>query len=496
MSLSVALQVAQSALTTRQRETSVLAQNITNATTDGYSRKSALVSSLRSQNGTSGGITVDSISRATDQALLSNLIAATSSAMTGEAYLDGIQRLSQTIGDPIEGRSPSAALGNFVNALQQYSAEPQNTVLAGAVLTSAEDLANTLNTATRAVQAERERADSLLADSVTTINTLLSDFEAVNNEVVRGTNSGNDITSALDQRDQIVLELSEFMGVRAETRGSNDMIITTDSGVMLFETTPREVKFEQKTTFVAGASGNALLVDGVRIAGPGATMPVSEGKIVGLMNIRDDVAVTYQTQLDEIARGLVTAFKETDQGAGTKPDRVGLFTYSGAPAVPASGTVIAGLAGDISIASSVDPDSGGDINRLRDGGISEPYDADYVYNTGGEAGYVARLQEIITELDKPMSFDPTAKVDPSNPLASFASSSASWLEGERKQADGVNERTSVVVARTAESLSNITGVNIDDEMQAMLEIERSYSATAKLITTINQMLEQLLDLAG
>ena len=357
MSLSVALQVAQSALTTRQRETAVLAQNISNATVEGYSRKSAMVSSIRSENGQSGGITVDSIARATDQALLSNLIVATSSAMTNETYLDGITRLSKTIGDPTDSQSPSAMLGSFVNTLQQYSAEPQNTVLAGAVLTSAQDLVNTLHSATQAVQSERERADALIADSVTTINTLLQDFETVNNEVIRGTQAGTDITSALDQRDQIVLQLSEFMGVNAETRGKNDMVLTTDSGVMLFETTPRTVAFEQTNTFVAGTTGNALVIDGVRVAGPGATMPIKEGKIVGLMQVRDDVAVTYQNQLDEVARGLVTAFAEEDQ-VGGKPDRPGLFTYSGAPAVPASGTLVQGLAGDISIAASVDPRTG------------------------------------------------------------------------------------------------------------------------------------------
>ena len=495
MSLSIALQVAQSALVTRQRETAILSSNITNATAEGYSRKSALISSLRSQDGQSGGVYVQSIGRATDNALLTNLIAATSAGMTSETFLDGITRLSQTIGDPQDAFSPSATLARFADALQQYSAEPQDTVLAGAVLTSAQDLANTLNNATTAVQSERERADALIADSVKTINGLLSDLERVNNEVIRGTQAGTDITSALDERDQITLQLSEYMGIRTEVRENNDLVVTTDSGVMLFETTPRDVSFEATNTFVAGTTGNALMVDGVRVAGPGATMALSEGKIVGLMQIRDDIAVTYQNQLDEMARGLIEAFAESDQ-VGGGPDRAGLFTYSGAPAVPASGVLVSGLAGDISIASSVNPDLGGDLNRLRDGGVSEPFDADYVYNTSGAAGYITRLQELISNMDTPMTFDPVAEVDPSNSLTAFASSSASWLEGERKQADGVAERQTVIVSRAAESLSNITGVNIDDEMQSMLEIERSYAATAKLITTINQMLDQLLELAG
>ena len=53
--------------------------------------------------------------------------------------------------------------------------------------------------------------------------------------------------------------------------------------------------------------------------------------------MRDNAAVTYQSQLDEVARGLIDAFKETDQSGAALPDVPGLFTYPGAPAMPATG---------------------------------------------------------------------------------------------------------------------------------------------------------------
>ena len=94
-----------------------------------------------------------------------------------------------------------------------------------------------------------------------------------------------------------------------------------------------------------------------------------------------------QAQLDEMARGLVTLFAESDQVGGGAPTRPGLFTYSGAPAMPAAGVVVPGLAASISVSASVDPAQGGDVNLLRDGAISDPGNAAYVYNTSGAAGF-------------------------------------------------------------------------------------------------------------
>ena len=63
----------------------------------------------------------------------------------------------------------------------------------------------------------------------------------------------------MDSRDQAVLELSAEMGIKTQTRENNDLVITTESGVMLFETTARSVTFEQTNTFSASTEGNAGL---------------------------------------------------------------------------------------------------------------------------------------------------------------------------------------------------------------------------------------------
>ncbi len=489
MSLSVALRVAQSSLAARQTETAIASQNISGANSSAYSRKSVLLSSVVTSSGQSGGVKVSGIGRATNDPLYKTLVQATSVASSQDAILDGIARLAETVGDTSLESSPAAYLGQLQISMQNYASDPNSPIQAQAALDAAKDMANALNDATRLVQSVRASADEDINGSVENINGLLDQLETLNTLIVKGNQSGDDITSALDSRDQVLLSLSEEVGITTLSREDGDIVVYTDSGVTLFETTARDVSFERTPTYDATTQGNAIYVDGVPITGDDAIMPVKSGKIHGLTILRDDATVTYQAQLDEVARGLIEAFAETDQSAGGLPDQTGLFAYSGSPAIPATGVMSPGLAGDIHIESAVDPDQGGTTDLMRDGGING---ASYVYNTAGEASFGDRIQGYLDELDASRTFDIDARLDANDTLMGFATNSVGWLESARKSASADLEVQTVVVQRTAESLSNVTGVNIDEEMTLLLDIERGYSAAAKLISTVDKMLDDLL----
>jgi flagellar hook-associated protein 1 FlgK len=49
----------------------------------------------------------------------------------------------------------------------------------------------------------------------------------------------------------------------------------------------------------------------------------------------------------------------------------------------------------------------------------------------------------------------------------------------------------VIRDRTAIALSNATGVNLDDEMSRLLDLEHAYQASAKLIATIDNLYQML-----
>ncbi|MEP0233449.1 flagellar hook-associated protein FlgK [Roseibium sp.] len=492
MSLSVALQVAQSALAARQTETSTVSRNIAGAQDAGYSRKSVLLSTVISESGQTSGLQVEGIGRVTDDALYASLLQSTAVGTSQEAILEGLEVLAETIGDTELEMSPSALLGDLKTALQNAAADPNDTILAQDLLSTASDLVTSLNESSEAVQDVRADADADIADSVDSINELLGQLEDLNTIIVRGNQSGNDITDALDSRDQVLLALSEEIGITTLTRTDGDVVVYTDGGVTLFETTAREVSFEPTNTFFATTTGNSVYVDGVPVAGVDAIMPTTSGRLYGLTELRDEIAPTYQSQLDEIARGLIESFAEADQSGGAGSDQAGLFTWSGAPAVPATSTLSSGLAADIQINANADPDQGGNLDLLRDGGISDPLDPDYDYNPTDLAGYTGRYQDFLDALDEPRVFDAGVELDPTDTLTGFASSSVGWLESNRQSATSDLEVQSVIVSRTAESLANTTGVNIDEEMTLLLDIERAYAAAAKLISAVDNMLDDLL----
>lgn len=490
MSLTAALDSARASLMASGIQSSTISRNIAGASAAGYSRKIAVLDNLPG-----AGVYVAAIQRAASSGLYNNVLTATSSSAKQSAIYDGLQKIaSATVDDTELDQSPTAQLNALKKALQQYANAPDNTTLAQAAITSAKDMATALNQATNTVQSVREGADADMATSVANINQLLTQFDKVNNAVVRGTIAGDDVTDYLDQRDSIVSKLSEEVGVSMSIRANGDAALYTDSGVVLFDKTARTVSFTATNIYTPGTTGNAVYIDGVPVTGANSVMPLKSGKLAGLAQLRDQDSVTYQSQLDEIARGLINTFRESDQTAAALPDVPGLFTYPGAPAIPASATVSVGLAGLISVAASVDPAQGGNPNLLRDGAISG--NVAYRYNTAGNAGYSARLQQLIGGMDASQPFDVTTQGKPSGSLIDFASSSTSRIENQRKTADSNVTYQKTLLDRSTAALSNVSGVNMDDEMSLMLQVERTYSASSKIISTVDQMLQSLLAAVG
>ena len=150
-----------------------------------------------------------------------------------------------------------------------------------------------------------------------------------------------------------------------------------------------------------------------------------------------------QNQLDEIARGLVELYSETDQTGGGKPPLAGLFTWSGGPAVPATATLEPGIAATIRVNPLIDPQVGGDPAFLRDGAANG--DPDYTYNITGGAGFSDRLFSIANGFDQPLTFDPAAGLPANQSINGFAASTLNSLNAFRAAA--LEDDTSFGTAR-------------------------------------------------
>lgn len=488
MSLSSAGAIANQSLGAISSQIGVVSRNISGVNVSGYAAKTALIST-----GYGGVVQIDGIARATNSALFQNSLQATAAQASSAALAAGLDQIDQALGlssstatDTTTSRSPAALISALSSALQSYSASPSDTAAAQSVLTSAEALVQSLNDATTAVQQVREQADGDIASSVANINSLLAQFQQVNSDIVSGSQTGRDVTDSLDKRDALLAKLSEEIGVTTVTRSSGDMVIYTDSGVTLFETTPRAVSFQPTNTYTAATVGNAVYVDGVQVTGASSPMPIHSGKLQGLTELRDVLAPQYQSQLDETARGLIVAFSETDQAVASGDSLPGLFTYPSATTTPGVG-VIAGLAGQITVNANADPSRGGSLDLLRDGGISNPSDPAYTYNATGAASYSTRIQQLIAALASQQDFDAGAGLDAQQSLTSYATSSVGWLAAQRQEATAAKTYQSTLLSQTSQALSNATGVNLDDQLSKMLDLENSYQASAKLLATVDAM---------
>ncbi|MGI4763753.1 MAG: flagellar hook-associated protein FlgK [Janthinobacterium lividum] len=482
MSLTTTLSIAQQALNTNAALSTIVSRNIAGVNDPNYSTKTAQVETTQD-----GGVQVASIRNATDTALFNNLLTANAGAASASALSGGLDQLEQTLGlstTATDGTSadtsPATLIGALSDALGQYAASPADSTLGTAAVAAAKTLATNLNTAAAAVQSVRQQADKGIATAVGTVNSLLGQFATANAAVVQATVMGTDGTDAIDARNTILQSLSTQLGISTADAGNGGLAIYTDGGATLFQGTARTVAY----------TSGVVTVDGVAVTGAGASMPSKTGTIAGLAQLRDTTAVAYGNQLDQIANGLISAFSETGQSNGQSSTLPGLFTES------ANAT---GAAAGLTVAAAVDPNQGGNVTLLRDGGInntpasgSTPANTSYTANTGGGASYSAYLQAQLGKLGKASDPAISAGGVSGGTLADYAASSVSWLESTRQAASTDATNKAAVVTQTTTNLSSATGVSLDDQLSKMLDLEHSYQASAELMTTVKSMLDSLL----
>jgi flagellar hook-associated protein 1 FlgK len=478
MSLTSALNTAQSIFNNTGAQSSVVSNNISNAGNKDYVRRQAMLTTSLN------GAQVVKISRAQEDALLKQYLKASSQDSAQQTLLSGLEDLKSIMGGNDNETSPEVALRTFRDKLGTFRATPGDLIAAQGAITAAQDVVTSLNNASKAVQQQRADADKQIKNQVDSLNSLLKQFETANNAVKKATSSNEDPSSALDEREKVLKQINQIVGVSTVTRANNDMVLYTADGTTLFETIP------PTQSYAADTAGNKVYVDGVAVnMGSGSTTN-AQGSLASLLQIRDDIAPTFQNQLDEVARGLVNLYQEDGNP--------GLFVWTNpttgtAGGVPPAGTIIKGIAGTIAINDRVVTSKGGDPMRLRDGNINATSTA---ANPTGSSGYTAELDRLYTSMDSGIAFDPKTGLDSNISILTFATNSIGWLEQNRSNATTAAENTQAAAARTDEAYSNETGVNLDEELTLLLDIEQSYKAATKILNAVDEMLKALLDIAS
>ena len=483
MSLSSVFQIAQNSLSGMTRRTAVLSRNINDASNPDYARRD-----LQTITSTIGSQTL-SVRRAADAALER----ATLAALTNDA---GQTLLSQRLGT-LHGLLGGEGTGTQIqdrltvlhNSLQTLSAGPANETLAQSALYDAKNLAETIRSTAAEIQTARSEADEDIGSLVADLNTLLGEFKLANDTVKQGTQLGQDVSDALDRRSAVLKQISEIVPVNTISRDSNDMVLMTASGATLFETNPRNISFFQTAPLAASTSGDPVVIDFTKFSITGNGPAEATGKLDALLRLRDTILPGMQRQLDEFAHGLISSFAETDPSGVLAPMQ-GLFTWSGGPAFPSEGVLTDGMSQSLSINTLYDPNSGGSLSRLRDGGANG---AAYNANPSGMASFADRLIGLLENLDETRQFSPAAELGGQLSVTQYAGQMGAWFAEIRSNAQSLAGMAETRHSRFSEQLSNRVGVNIDDEMILLGQLEHGYEASARLLKVADQMLQDLLE---
>jgi flagellar hook-associated protein 1 FlgK len=482
--ISSALNHALAGLSVSAAQSSLVARNVSNAGDENYTRKTAEIITLPG-----GAPMVSAFSRSTDVQLLEKLLSSNSDAAGKAVMLEALARMSALSGDPADGRSIAAAIGSLQQSLQAYEANPTNVVLGQSVTEAARDLTGKLNEASGEISRLRSEMENSTLDAVERVNNLLSQFKVVNDSVVRGLGTAGELSETLDQRDAILRQISDELSIRTTVRPNNDVLIYAEGGAVLFEGSPRAVSFQPVIPLIPGLTGGVVQIDGVAVTGNGAPMPLAGGRIAAFSTVKDRTGPQLSTHLDAIAAGLIRSFEEADTTIPAQlPNVEGLFL--GVGVLPDVGNPPAGLAGQIRINPLADPQQGGSVLLLRDGGFGGMA---YRRNTLSLPGYQVRITELADSLDKAQNFASTSGIGGPVSLKSLGAQSSAWVEAHRQTAQKAMDTAGAIKARASDSLARVTGVNIDHEMAILLDLEKSYQASSKVLATIDAMLSALLE---
>jgi len=252
----------------------------------------------------------------------------------------------------------------------------------------------------------------------------------------------------------------------------------------LLDGSPIKIGFESSFAIGPGMTLNGGQLNGLTLNGTpvdrNGMVLFSGGSLAAQFEIRDIDAVESQSQLDGIARDLIERLGPGGPDTTLAATDPGLFTDAGLSFDPVLET---GIAGRIELNSLVAPGSGA-AWRLRDGlGAASQ----------GEVGDARLLQSISTALN-------TATIPSSGGLSSVSKNFANHISefssrasGDRVRAE--NGQTFVSIQNTAlKELELSKGVDTDQELQTLMQIEQHYTANAQVMSTIDDMLARLMSI--
>lgn len=451
-SLNASLATALSGLEAEQGAIATTTNNVANANTPGYSRQvPELVSSVPAvlDSLTFGtGVTLQSIESIRDPILQSQIQQESQTQGQLNSLVSALQQtqvnFSSSSGDI------GTAITGFFNSINQLSTDPSDLSLRQGVLTAAGTLATAFNNTANNLTAQNQDLDQNVQQSVGQINTLTQQIAQLNGQIASLQNAGESAGSLVDQRTQAIDQLSSLVDVSV-IPSDHTLTLTTGNG------TPLVIGQQsfQLTTQISAAGLHDVYAQGKDI-----TSAIVSGALGGQLAARDQQIPALQTQLDTLAAGLANAVNGVQAGGFDLNGNPGtnLFTPPSAGGTGAAASLSVALTNPALIAASSDGSAGS--------------------NGNAEALYALGSSTVIAG-QSPSDYYSGIVFNAGNATAT---------------ASAEQTASNLVLQQLNDQNSSISGVSLDEEAANLVQYQNAYSASAQVITTINDMMETVINM--
>lgn len=483
MTIASALSSAMTGLNANARMAELTASNVANALTPGYARRE-LQLSANTVGSLGGGVQIDGVARRINQILVHDLRQANATAAAENTRANFLKEYETRLGSAEDGASLSSRLATLESSLIEAASRPDIDSRLAQVTETAKSLANGLNSLSEYLHATREQADTAIASNIATLNNSLKGVEALNKQILNFITTGRDTASLLDQRQQLIDNISDIVPLREAQKPNGQIVLYTTSGLALLNGRAAEISFKPTPLITADMSLQSGALSGLTVDGKSITTApnggrLGDGKLSSLFALRDQDIPVAQRQLDGIARELIDRLADNNIDPSNTNGVPGLFTDAGHALNPADE---AGVASRIRVNSAVLPEKGGAYFRLRDG-----MGATSAGPTGNKL-IITRLSEALAAVQTPSSG--ALSQTPRNFVA-LIGSAVSSISTDRLAAEQKQSFTSARREVLSQELLR-DGVDTDQEMEMLLRIEKAYTANAKVLQTVDDMLRTIL----
>jgi flagellar hook-associated protein 1 FlgK len=464
MGLSVGLDTAVKALRAHQLAVDVASHNIANAQSPGFSRQRVLLRPIGldgSDNftrdaflGRAGlGVDASDVNRVRDIFLDYQVRQALSTQGRYQTLSSALGKAELIFNDPTDD-GMSGLLANFWNAWHDVVNDPEGSPARTSLIHATTTLTTRIQRANDDLNRQRAELNVQLGAIADEINAGAAEIATLNLQIKQVELNGDMANDLRDRRDLLLDRLSSLGQVSYSEQADTSVLVYLGSHELVVSNEARTIRVEPEPGN-PGMNRLAFNIDDTIVTS-------STGQLRGVLDARDVDLPALATKLNDFAAGLITAVNAAHQAGFGLDGTTGLDFFTGTNASDiAVNAVLAANPHQIATAAAAGAPGDGSV-----------------------ALAIANLQLANTMAGATQTFD------------AFYGNIVSVLGADVSRARGLTESGKLLTDHLETLRQSVSGVNIDEEVTNLAASQHAYEAAARVITTIDEMLETLINRTG